>query len=124
MGGAWIVCQFKGGLGKKEGGCVFEGGWYPDAQYILKGVLIDLCARENLFGCMLHTCSSSCVQFAKPSCPLYSPTTKLNWINQKNLCITNRHGSLSAKDVLDLVRKQKEEVAVKQQQRDLAKQKK
>ena len=25
-GGAWTVCQFKGGLGKKEGGGVFEGG--------------------------------------------------------------------------------------------------
>ena len=24
--GTWTVCQFKGGLGKKEGGGVFEGG--------------------------------------------------------------------------------------------------
>ena len=24
--GAWTVCKFKGGLGKKEGGGVFEGG--------------------------------------------------------------------------------------------------
>ena len=27
-------CKFKGkGPGKKEGGGVFEGGWYPDAHY-------------------------------------------------------------------------------------------
>ena len=33
-GGAWTVCKFKGGLGKKEGDGVFEGGgWYPDAHY-------------------------------------------------------------------------------------------
>ena len=25
-GGAWTVCKFEGGLGKKEGGGVFEGG--------------------------------------------------------------------------------------------------
>ena len=25
-GGAWTVCRFKGGLGEKEGGSVFEGG--------------------------------------------------------------------------------------------------
>ena len=24
--GAWTVCRFKGGLGKKDGGSVFEGG--------------------------------------------------------------------------------------------------
>ena len=24
--GAWKVCRFKGGLGKKVGGCVFKGG--------------------------------------------------------------------------------------------------
>ena len=27
--GAWTVCRFKGGLGKKEGGGVFEGGLTP-----------------------------------------------------------------------------------------------
>ena len=32
-GGAWTVHRFKGGLGKKEGGGVFEGGWYPNAHY-------------------------------------------------------------------------------------------
>ena len=32
-GGAWTVCWFKGGLGKKEGGGVFEGVWYPNAHY-------------------------------------------------------------------------------------------
>ena len=36
-GGAWTVCRFKGGLGKKEGGDVFEGGEgggsYPNAHY-------------------------------------------------------------------------------------------
>ena len=31
------VCRFKeGGLGKKEGGSVFEGGWYPNAYYVVK----------------------------------------------------------------------------------------
>ena len=34
MEGAWTVCRFKGGIGKKEGGGVFEGGdWYPNAHY-------------------------------------------------------------------------------------------
>ena len=28
-GGAWIVCRFKRGLGKKDGGGVFEGGLTP-----------------------------------------------------------------------------------------------
>ena len=32
-GGVWTVCRFKGGLGKKEGGGVFKGGWYPNAHY-------------------------------------------------------------------------------------------
>ena len=33
-GGPWTFCRFKGGLlGKKEGGGVFEGGWYPNAHY-------------------------------------------------------------------------------------------
>ena len=27
--GAWTVCRFKGGLGKKDGGGVFEGGLIP-----------------------------------------------------------------------------------------------
>ena len=31
--GAWTVCRFKGGLGKKEGVGVFEGGWYPNVCY-------------------------------------------------------------------------------------------
>ena len=33
--GAWSVCRFKEGLGKKEGDGVFErgGGWYPNAHY-------------------------------------------------------------------------------------------
>ena len=34
--GAWTVCWFKGGLGNKEGGGVFERGggrWYPNARY-------------------------------------------------------------------------------------------
>ena len=26
-GGTMRVCRFKGGLGKKEGGVFFEGGW-------------------------------------------------------------------------------------------------
>ena len=29
----WAVFWFKGGLGKKEGGGVFEGVWYPNADY-------------------------------------------------------------------------------------------
>ena len=31
----WTICRFKGawGLGKKEEGGVFEGGWYPNAHY-------------------------------------------------------------------------------------------
>ena len=33
--GARTVCLFQGGLGKKEGGGVFErGGWYPNAHYV------------------------------------------------------------------------------------------
>ena len=36
-GGAWTVCRFKRGPGKKEWGGVFEerggGGQYPDANY-------------------------------------------------------------------------------------------
>ena len=32
-GGAWTVCRFVRGLGKKEGGGVFERGWYPNAHY-------------------------------------------------------------------------------------------
>ena len=31
--GTWTVCKFKRGLGKKEGGGVFERGWYPNAHY-------------------------------------------------------------------------------------------
>ena len=33
--GAWTVCQFDGGLCKKEGGGVFEGegGWYHNTHY-------------------------------------------------------------------------------------------
>ena len=31
--GAWTVCRFKGGLGKKEGMVFLRGGWYPDAHY-------------------------------------------------------------------------------------------
>ena len=34
--GAWTVCKFGGGggLGKKEGAGVFDGGgWYPNAHY-------------------------------------------------------------------------------------------
>ena len=33
--GAWAVCWFKGGLGKKEEGGVFEEGrgWDPNAHY-------------------------------------------------------------------------------------------
>ena len=33
-GGAWTVCWFKEGLGKKEGGGAFDGGggWYHNAQ--------------------------------------------------------------------------------------------
>ena len=35
-GGAWTVCQFKKGLGKKEEDGSFEGGgWYPNAHYVL-----------------------------------------------------------------------------------------
>ena len=40
-GGAWTVCQFKGGLGKKEGGGVFEGGGGLISQY-------TLCFRSSL----------------------------------------------------------------------------
>ena len=36
---AWTVCKFKGGLGKKEG-LVFEGGWYPNADYVLGGYVL------------------------------------------------------------------------------------
>ena len=36
---AWTVCKFKGGLGKKEG-VVFEGGWYPNADYVLGGYVL------------------------------------------------------------------------------------
>ena len=33
-GGAWTVCKFKGGIGKKEEGDIFEGqGWYHNAHY-------------------------------------------------------------------------------------------
>ena len=42
-GWTWTVCRFKGGLGKKEEGGVFErgeGGWYPDVHY---GILCKLC---------------------------------------------------------------------------------
>ena len=37
-GGAWTVCKFKGGLGKKERGGVFEEGrgWYPNTHYKLR----------------------------------------------------------------------------------------
>ena len=31
--GAWTIIRFKGGLGKKEGVCVFEGE-YPNAHYV------------------------------------------------------------------------------------------
>ena len=31
--GAWTVCRFKKGLGKKRGGYVFKGGWHPNAHY-------------------------------------------------------------------------------------------
>ena len=31
--GAWTIIRFKGGLGKKEGVCVFEGE-YPNANYV------------------------------------------------------------------------------------------
>ena len=35
-GGAWTVCRFKGGAGKKEGGGAIEGrDWYPNAYYEL-----------------------------------------------------------------------------------------
>ena len=34
-GGAWTVCQFIGGLGKKGAG-VFKGGWYPNTHYVLQ----------------------------------------------------------------------------------------
>ena len=30
--GAWTVCRFKRGLGKKDGGGVFHGGWHPNAH--------------------------------------------------------------------------------------------
>ena len=35
-GGAWTVCQFKGGggLGKKEGVVFLRRGWYPSAHYV------------------------------------------------------------------------------------------
>ena len=36
-GGAWVVCRFKGGLGKKMGGVFFRGSWYPDAHYECSG---------------------------------------------------------------------------------------
>ena len=32
--GAWTVWRFKKGLGKKDGGGGFDGGWYPDAHYV------------------------------------------------------------------------------------------
>ena len=31
--GAWTVCRFKGGLGKKQGGGVFEEGLIPYVHY-------------------------------------------------------------------------------------------
>ena len=56
--------------------------------------------------------------------PLLFSYNKIKPNKSKNVCITNQHGSLSAKAVLVLVSKQKEEAAVKQQQKYLAKQKK
>ena len=32
--GAWKVCRFKGGLGGKERGGVFEGCWYYNVHYV------------------------------------------------------------------------------------------
>ena len=32
--GAWTVCRFKGGLGKKDGGGVFEGGMIPQCTVL------------------------------------------------------------------------------------------
>ena len=37
--GAWTVCKFEKGPGKKEGLGVFEGTWYPNAHYDDKSVL-------------------------------------------------------------------------------------
>ena len=42
-GGAWTVCRFRGsgGVGKKEEDGVFEGGWYPNAHYVVLPFLIN-----------------------------------------------------------------------------------
>ena len=41
--GAWIVNRFKRGLGEKEGGGIFEGG-YRNAQYVS---VTDVCHKED-----------------------------------------------------------------------------
>ena len=43
-GGAWTVCRFKGGLAKKEGGGVFEGGLIPP-MYTMK-IFIEAFVRR------------------------------------------------------------------------------
>ena len=48
---AWTVCRFKGGLGKKEGGGVFEGVWYPNAHYgcaLIFKTHLEVCLKCSL----------------------------------------------------------------------------
>ena len=76
--GAWKVCRFKGGLGKKRGGGVFEGGgrgegWYPDAHYdkilpsfitvYLFSVYSDF--FNQVFSAYLETTWKSCYAFSE-----------------------------------------------------------
>ena len=56
-GGAWTVCRFKKGLGKKEGGGVFEGGGgeggYPIAHYQM------ICNKKDIFKHVLILCANN-----------------------------------------------------------------
>ena len=52
---------------------------------LLKGVLIDLRARENLFECMLRARSSPCKQFIEPFQLFSCPRPNMGHGQRKNL---------------------------------------